>query len=94
MDKKVNVENIYCIKCNKYWKFKNSKVSYIFNKTLIFSFIGNTCADNKEKIFEEVSIEISEILVLINNNNMNEPNTSCTSDFMLYLLMNMKERQK
>ena len=87
MDKKVNIENIYCIKCNKYWKFKNSKVSYIFNKTLIFFFfISNTCAGNNEKIFEEVSNEISEILGLINNNNMNESNTSCTSDFMLYII--------
>ena len=86
MDKKVNIENIYCIKCNKYWKFKNSKVSCIFNKTLIFFFISNTCAGNNEKIFEEVSNEISEILGLINNNNMNESNTSCTSDFMLYII--------
>ena len=65
--KKDGYEKIYCIKFNKYRKFKNPKISYIFDKTLVLSFICNKCI-NDEKIFkEEKSIQIWKILGLVNN---------------------------
>ena len=52
------MKKIYCINCNKYRKFKNSKISYIFDQTLVLSIICNKCSSNDEKIFkEEESIE-------------------------------------
>ena len=36
--KKVKIKKIYCIKCNKYRKFKNDKI-YILYKTLVFCII-------------------------------------------------------
>ena len=51
------MKKIYCINCNKYRKFKNSKISYIFDQTVL-SIICNKCSSNDEKIFkEEESIE-------------------------------------
>ena len=29
------MKKAYCIKCNKYRNFKNSKISYFFNKILV-----------------------------------------------------------
>ena len=54
------MKKIYCIKCNKYIKFKNPKISYIFD------IICDKCGSNDEKLFkEEKSIQILTILVLI-----------------------------
>ena len=33
------MKKVYCIKCNKYKKLKKFKISYIFDKTLVFSII-------------------------------------------------------
>ena len=62
------MKKIYCVKCNKYRKLKNPRISYIFDETLSLSTICDKCSSNDEKIFkEEESIEILRILSLINN---------------------------
>ena len=54
------MKKIYCIKCNKYRKFKNPKISYISD------IICDKCGSNDEKLFkEEKSIQILTILGLI-----------------------------
>ena len=56
---------IYCVKCNKFRKFMNPKISYIFYKTLVLSIIYSKCLDNNDRIFKEKeSIEILKILGL------------------------------
>ena len=61
-------EKVYCIKCNKYRKFKNPKISYIFNVTLVLSFTCDKCGSNSITIFkEEESIDMLTILGLIDN---------------------------
>ena len=62
------MRKIYCIKRKKYEKFIKSKISYICYKTLVLSSICNKCKGENEKIFmEQESIEILNILGLINN---------------------------
>ena len=34
---------IYCIKCNKYEKFKNPRISYVFYKILVLFIICDKC---------------------------------------------------
>ena len=63
---------MYCNTCNKYRKFKKTKISYIFKKNFqcdpIYSIAYSRCGHEYEKIFkEEESIEILKILGLINN---------------------------
>ena len=55
------MKNIYCIKCSKYRKFENPKVSGIFKKTLVLFVICNNCDDNGGKTFKEESTEILKI---------------------------------
>ena len=43
------MENIFCIKFNKYRKFKNTRISYKFDKTLVPSIISDKCGSNDEK---------------------------------------------
>ena len=62
------MKKLYCVKCNKYRKLKNPRISYIFDETLSLSTICDKCSSNDEKIFkEQESIEILRILSLINN---------------------------
>ena len=62
------MKKLYCVKCNKYRKLKNPRISYIFDETLSLSTICDKCSSNDEKIFkEEESIEILRILSLTNN---------------------------
>ena len=62
------MKKLYCVKCNKYRKLKNPRISYIFDETLSLSTICDKCSSNDEKIFkEEESIEILRILSLANN---------------------------
>ena len=64
------MKKIYVIKCNKYKKFKKTKISYLFNKKLVLSIICNKRDNNYEKkIREEKSVEILKIFGLINNMN-------------------------
>ena len=54
--------------CGKYRKFKNHKISYIFEKTLVIYIICNKCGNEDEKIFkEEESIDLLKILSSIKN---------------------------
>ena len=58
------MKKLYCIICGKYRKFKNHKLSYIFEKKIILSSNCSKCKREGEKIFEEgESIEILKILV-------------------------------
>ena len=64
----IKMKNTYFIVCGKYIKFKNLKILYIFQNTLLFSIIWSKCGSKDEKIFkEEESIEILKILDLIYN---------------------------
>ena len=57
------MKKLYCVICSKYRKFEKPKISYLLEKTLVFSFICSKCKNKDEKIFtEEHSIEILEIL--------------------------------
>ena len=47
------MKEIYCINYNKYRKFKNPKISYMFNKTLVLSIIGDGCGINDKEPFKE-----------------------------------------
>ena len=42
-----------CIKCNKYRKFKNPKILWIYYKTEFFLLSVVKCSNNDEKIFKE-----------------------------------------
>ena len=42
-----------CIECNKYRKFKNPKISYMFDKTSVLSIIFDECDSNDEKILKK-----------------------------------------
>ena len=54
---------IYCFIFGKYRKFKNPKISYIFQKALVLSVIWSKNKNEDEKIYkEEESIEILKIL--------------------------------
>ena len=62
------MKKLHCVICGKRRKFKNPKISYIFEKTLAISIICSKCEKEDEKIFEEdESIEILKILGLIEN---------------------------
>ena len=37
--KKVKMKKVYCVKCNKYRKFKKPNISYTFYKTLVQFFL-------------------------------------------------------
>ena len=59
---------MYCNVCNKYRQFKRTKISLIFNRTLILSIAYSKYGHEYERIFiEEESIDILNILGLINN---------------------------
>ena len=51
----------------KYNKFKNPKILYTFEKTLVISIICIKCGNEDEKIFQEESTEIPKILGFIKN---------------------------
>ena len=49
------MKNLYCIKCNKYRKFKNPKISHIFDEILVLSIIYYKCGSNDEKLFKKMT---------------------------------------
>ena len=60
------MKRIYCVICGKYGKSEKPKISYVFEKTLVFSIICSKCKNEDEKIFKgEKSVEILNILCLI-----------------------------
>ena len=59
------MKKIYCIICGNYRKFKDPKISYIFEKVSALSIICSNCENEYGKIFkEEESIKILKILGL------------------------------
>ena len=59
---------IYCNVCNRYRRFNNPKISYVFRKknTLSLSIGYSKCGHEYEKMFKkEESIEILKILGLL-----------------------------
>ena len=65
------MKNLYWVIWCKYRKFRNPKISYIFEITSVLSIIVSKCGNEIVKVFkEEESIKIIEILgilVLIEN---------------------------
>ena len=62
------IKKLCCVICGKYKKFKNPKISYIVEKTLVLSIICSKCKNEDEKIFrEEKSIEILKSFGLFRN---------------------------
>ena len=62
------MKNFYRVIRGKCRKFKNSKTSYIFEETLVFSIICSACDIEDEKIFkEEESIKVLRTLVFVKN---------------------------
>ena len=56
------MKKIYCIKCNKYRKIKDPKISC----TLVLSIIYHMCGSIDKKIFKEIkTIEVLKILCSI-----------------------------
>ena len=43
------MKKLYCAICGKYRKFRNPKISYIFEKTLVLSVICSNCENKDEK---------------------------------------------
>ena len=46
------MKKIYCVICDKYRKFKNLKISYIFEKRLALSIICSKCENEDEKFLK------------------------------------------
>ena len=66
--KKIKMKKLCCVICGKYKKFKNPKISYIFEKALALSIICSSCKNEDEKYLKrEESIEILKILGLTLN---------------------------
>ena len=43
MNLRMTIKKIYCIRCIKYRTFKNPKISYIFDKTIVSPIICSKC---------------------------------------------------
>ena len=63
--KKVDMKKIHWIVCDEYRKFKDPKVSYIFEKALVLSIICINGGSKDKKISKEESVEILKIIDLI-----------------------------
>ena len=46
-------KKLWCNICGKYRKFEKLKISYLLEKTLVYSIICSECKNEDEKIFEE-----------------------------------------
>ena len=47
------MKKICCITCDKYRKFENPKISFIFDKTLVFSIIYGKCDIEAKKYLKK-----------------------------------------
>ena len=47
------MKKLYCITCGNYRKFKNPKLSYFFEKTLVLSIICSNCENEDEKYIKK-----------------------------------------
>ena len=54
---------IYCNVCNKYRKFINPKISWIFNKTLSLSIVYSKYGHEYENIFKEIRINWNIVIL-------------------------------
>ena len=62
------MKKLYCVICGKYRKFKNPKISYIFEKALVLTIIYSKRKNEDGKTLkEEKSIEILKSLALLKN---------------------------
>ena len=62
------MKKIYCVNWNKYRKFKNPKISFIFNESVVPSINCDKCSSNSDTKFKkEESIKILKILGLMHN---------------------------
>ena len=62
------MKKLYCIICGKYRKYKNTKISYIFEKTLVLCIIYSKCKNEGKRILKEKeSLEILKSLGLFRN---------------------------
>ena len=53
------MKKLYCLNCSYYRKLEKPKISYILEKTLVFSIICSAFKNEDEEIFkEEESIEL------------------------------------
>ena len=39
----IKIKKIYCVNCDKYRRFKNGKILYIFRRTVVLSIICGKC---------------------------------------------------
>ena len=62
------MKKLYVVICGNYRKFKNRKISYIFEQTWVLSIIYIKYGNEDEKLFkEEELMEILKIIGLIKN---------------------------
>ena len=62
------MKKLYCVASGKYRKSEKPKLSYLLEKTLVFSIFCSKCKNKDEKIFKEKdSTEILKNLGLIEN---------------------------
>ena len=64
---KVRMRKVFCTKRKKYKESKKPKISYIWNKMLLFSSIEISVQVKLKKAKKEKSIETSKINGLVNN---------------------------
>ena len=50
MTKNVKMKKMYCVIYGKYRKFRYTKISHIFEKTLVLSIICSKCENEDEKV--------------------------------------------
>ena len=67
----IQMKKYFFFECNKYRKFVDLEISYIFDKTLALSITCSKSGNNSDKILiEDKSIDILKMLKLIENINL------------------------
>ena len=61
------MKKLYCVISRKYRKFREPKLLYLLEKTLVLSIICSKCKNEDEKLFKEESFEMLKIFRLIEN---------------------------
>ena len=62
------MKSLYCVICGKYIKFEKPKISYLLEKTLVFSIICSKCKNENEKIFKtrKINWDIKDFILIEN----------------------------
>ena len=47
------MKKLYCVICNKYRKVERRKISYLLEKTLVFSIVCSKCKNEHEKYLKK-----------------------------------------